>query len=271
MNEQIFFYVNPSKENAESTLDKALKAAHELGYGCMQFSSPREMYSEAKKTLPKLIVTIGGDGTILRVAAYALNHKVDSQIPILGINLGRVGFFTETAIEDFKEKLEEFKNGNYTIEERSTLKCTLADGKEKIALNDFLTFRKGFFSIAHIDVTIDDTELGVIPADGIIISSSAGSTGYSISAGGPVVAPNLDVILVTPICPHSLTARPVVAAFDSVVKIKTCSDCKLSADGILLCEMPEGTEIKVSGSDKKIGFVRIEKRNIFKLIQEKLA
>lgn len=271
MNERIFFYVNPSKENAGRTLETALKAAREAGYECMQFSMPGEMYSAAKSAKPNIIVTIGGDGTILRVAAYALNHKVDSEIPILGINLGKVGFFTETVIDDFKKKLTAYKSGDYTVEKRSTIKCTLANGREKIALNDFLVCRKGFFSIAHTDVSINATELGVIHSDGVIISSSAGSTGYSISAGGPVVAPELDVILVTPICPHSLTARPVVASFDSVVKIKTLSDCRLSADGIFLSELPAGSEITVGSSDKKIGFIRIGERNIFKLIHEKLV
>lgn len=113
--------------------------------------------------------------------------------------------------------------------------------------------------------------MGMIHGDGIVFSSSTGSTGYSISAGGPVVAPNLDVILVTPICPHSLTARPVVASFDSTVHVTVRSDCILYADGIQMMELPEGSSFTVEKAEKKIRFIRIGKRNVFRLIREKLA
>ena len=110
----------------------------------------------------------------------------------------------------------------------------------------------------------------MIHGDGIIVSSRLGSTGYSISAGGPVVAPNLDVILVTPVCPHSLTVRPIAAAFDSVIEINAKSDCVMYADGISTVQVPAGTGFTVSGCNKQVGFIRTKKRNVFRLIRERL-
>lgn len=273
MNHRIFFYVNVTKTGSDSVLRKATEIAARNGYQCKVYEDASCMFAdcvEEDEDEPACIVTIGGDGTTLRAVSHAVNQGIEIITPILGINLGKIGFFSETSIEGFEETLMQFSEGDYTIETDRMLKASFKDGREFFALNDFLAYKSGFSSVSHIELGVDGADVGMIHGDGIIVSSRLGSTGYSISAGGPVVAPNLDVILVTPVCPHSLTVRPIAAAFDSVIEINAQSDCVMYADGISTVQVPAGTGFTVSGCNKQVGFIRTKKRNVFRLIRERL-
>ena len=273
MNHRIFFYVNVTKTGSDGVLRKATEIAARSGYQCKVYGDASCMFAdciEEDEDEPACIVTIGGDGTTLRAVSHAVNQGIEIITPILGINLGKIGFFSETSIEGFEETLKQFSEGDYTIETDRMLKASFKDGREYFALNDFLAYKSGFSSVSHIELGVDGADVGMIHGDGIIVSSRLGSTGYSISAGGPVVAPNLDVILVTPVCPHSLTVRPIAAAFDSVIEINAQSDCVMYADGISTVQVPAGTGFTVSGCNKQVGFIRTKKRNVFRLIRERL-
>ena len=273
MNHIIFFYVNLTKTGSDGVLRKATEIAARSGYQCKVYEDASCMFAdciEEDEDEPACIVTIGGDGTTLRAVSHAVNQGIEIITPILGINLGKIGFFSETSIEGFEETLKQFSEGDYTIETDRMLKASFKDGREFFALNDFLAYKSGFSSVSHIELGVDGADVGMIHGDGIIVSSRLGSTGYSISAGGPVVAPNLDVILVTPVCPHSLTVRPIAAAFDSVIEINAQSDCVMYADGISTVQVPAGTGVTVSGCNKQVGFIRTKKRNVFRLIRERL-
>ena len=273
MNHRIFFYVNVTKTGSDGVLRKATEIAARSGYQCKVYEDASCMFAdciEEDEDEPACIVTIGGDGTTLRAVSHAVNQGIEIITPILGINLGKIGFFSETSIEGFEETLMQFSEGDYTIETDRMLKASFNDGREFFALNDFLAYKSGFSSVSHIELGVDGADVGMIHGDGIIVSSRLGSTGYSISAGGPVVAPNLDVILVTPVCPHSLTVRPIAAAFDSVIEINAQSDCVMYADGISTVQVPAGTGFTVSGCNKQVGFIRTKKRNVFRLIRERL-
>lgn len=273
MNHRIFFYVNVTKTGSDGVLRKATEIAARSGYQCKVYEDASCMFAdciEEDEDEPACIVTIGGDGTTLRAVSHAVNQGIEIITPILGINLGKIGFFSETSIEGFEETLKQFSEGDYTIETDRMLKASFKDGREFLALNDFLAYKSGFSSVSHIELGVDGADVGMIHGDGIIVSSRLGSTGYSISAGGPVVAPNLDVILVTPVCPHSLTVRPIAAAFDSVIEINAQSDCVMYADGISTVQVPAGTGFTVSGCNKQVGFIRTKKRNVFRLIRERL-
>ncbi|HAY20240.1 MAG TPA: hypothetical protein DCY17_05595 [Clostridiales bacterium] len=273
MNHKIFFYVNVTKTGSDSVLRKATEIAARNGYQCKVYDDASCMFAdciEEDEDEPACIVTIGGDGTTLRAVSHAVNQGIEIITPILGINLGKIGFFSETSIEGFEETLRQFSEGDYTIETDRMLKASFKDGREFFALNDFLAYKSGFSSVSHIELGVDGADVGMIHGDGIIVSSRLGSTGYSISAGGPVVAPNLDVILVTPVCPHSLTVRPIAAAFDSVIEINAQSDCVMYADGISTVQVPAGTGFTVSGCNKQVGFIRTKNRNVFRLIRERL-
>ena len=273
MNHRIFFYVNVTKTGSDGVLRKATEIAARSGYQCKVYEDASCMFAdciEEEEDEPACIVTIGGDGTTLRAVSHAVNQGIEIITTILGINLGKIGFFSETSIEGFEETLKQFSEGDYTIETDRMLKASFKDGREFFALNDFLAYKSGFSSVSHIELGVDGADVGMIHGDGIIVSSRLGSTGYSISAGGPVVAPNLDVILVTPVCPHSLTVRPIAAAFDSVIEINAQSDCVMYADGISTVQVPAGTGFTVSGCNKQVGFIRTKKRNVFRLIRERL-
>lgn len=273
MNHRIFFYVNVTKTGSDGVLRKATEIAARSGYQCKVYEDASCMFAdciEEDEDEPACIVTIGGDGTTLRAVSHAVNQGIEIITPILGINLGKIGFFSETSIEGFEETLKQFSEGDYTIETDRMLKASFKDGREFFALNDFLAYKSGFSSVSHIELGVDGADVGMIHGDGIIVASRLGSTGYSISAGGPVVAPNLDVILVTPVCPHSLTVRPIAAAFDSVIEINAQSDCVMYADGISTVQVPAGTGFTVSGCNKQVGFIRTKKRNVFRLIRERL-
>ena len=273
MNHRIFFYVNVTKTGSDGVLRKATEIAARSGYQCKVYEDASCMFAdciEEEEDEPACIVTIGGDGTTLRAVSHAVNQGIEIITPILGINLGKIGFFSETSIEGFEETLKQFSEGDYTIETDRMLKASFKDGREFFALNDLLAYKSGFSSVSHIELGVDGADVGMIHGDGIIVSSRLGSTGYSISAGGPVVAPNLDVILVTPVCPHSLTVRPIAAAFDSVIEINAQSDCVMYADGISTVQVPAGTGFTVSGCNKQVGFIRTKKRNVFRLIRERL-
>lgn len=273
MNHRIFFYVNVTKTGSDGVLRKATEIAARSGYQCKVYKDASCMFAdciEEDEDEPACIVTIGGDGTTLRAVSHAVNQGIEIITPILGINLGKIGFFSETSIEGFEETLKQFSEGDYTIETDRMLKASFKDGREFFALNDFLAYKSGFSSVSHIELGVDGADVGMIHGDGIIVSSRLGSTGYSISAGGPVVAPNLDVILVTPVCPHSLTVRPIAAAFDSIIEINAQSDCVMYADGISTVQVPAGTGFTVSGCNKQVGFIRTKKRNVFRLIRERL-
>ncbi len=271
MNESIFIYVNFSKPGYKEVLKRAESIVAELGLSSKSFLNPIILYHTASETPPRCIVTIGGDGTILGNVSIAANSNFTLDVPILGVNLGKIGFFSETDIDGLKAALESFLAGDYRIEEASMLKTAIEGVGECHCLNDFMVAKKGFSSVSHVEVSVDGCSMGVIHGDGVVISSSTGSTGYSISAGGPVVAPNLDVILVTPICPHSLTARPVVASFDSKIRVTALSACVLHSDGVQLMPIPANTSITVQKSEKTAKFIRIGERNIFRLIREKLV
>ena len=271
MNKKIYIYANMTKPGSADVVERAKELAVGLGLEAKIFMSPIDIFADSSEEPPLCLVTIGGDGTTLRAVSAAVNNGFPVDTPLLGINLGKIGFFSETDIDGFGPALERFLSGDYRIEEASMLRATLDDGIEFVCLNDFMIAKNGFSSVSHVEVAIDGYSMGMIHGDGIIVSSSTGSTGYSISAGGPVVAPNLDVMLVTPVCPHSLTARPVVASFDSTVKVIVRSDCVLHSDGVQLMLLPKNTELSITKAEQKVRFIRIGERNVFRLIRDKLA
>ncbi|MBO6061391.1 MAG: NAD(+)/NADH kinase [Clostridia bacterium] len=237
-------------ESATTTTDEGLEALLASG----EFASPF------------CVVTLGGDGTILRAVSAASPHGV----PVLGVNMGRVGFFSEIGADSFEEALQKLELGQYFIERPSMLACTVNGESMGDCLNDFSVHRQELSSITQLELAVDGDEIGNVMADGLIVATPSGSTAYTMSAGGPVVAPKLDCILVTPICPHSLTVRPIVTSADSVVTASIKCECRLSRDGQNVRVLVPGDRLEFSRSGRTARFIRLEKRNVFKLIREKL-
>ncbi len=167
------------------------------------------------------LLTLGGDGTLLRGARLLEGHSV----PILGINLGRLGFLTSCSGSEFEDGVRRFARGEYISEPRMTLESCAIDGngEEKCrwrALNDVVLHKGGFARVVRFSVIVDEELIGSYSADGLIISTPTGSTGYSLSAGGPIVVPTFESIVLTPVSPHTLAMRPLVLPPQVEIKVR---------------------------------------------------
>lgn len=216
-----------------------------------------------------VVVVIGGDGTIL----YTARISKHTSKPILGVNGGRLGFMTDTKFEELEEALESVKNGNYTIDERNFLKATDNHGNEFFALNEFLFTRKDSTSMINITAIYDGSLINTYWADGLIVSSSTGSTAYNLSSGGPIVVPGTGVTLVTPINPHTLTTRPLVVRADKPLKIKIEeqeSDVSFSYDGVD-CKIERlPLEVEIIISDLAFKLIQLPGHDYFETLRNKL-
>lgn len=207
------------------------------------------------------VFVIGGDGTILKAARFYAKYKT----PIFGINLGRLGFLSQSSKEDIVKSVDEILNGKYVVEDRMMLKS----GKFT-ALNDFVIKGCDTGRTSRFSLKINDKFVCDYLADGIIVSTPTGSTAYGLSAGGPVLAPSLKAFVIVPICPHTLTARPLV--IPDCEKITVCIDCRekyvLSADGQEFYEFNSEMEIVKSEYSAKLAL--LEDSKFYSILRSKL-
>ncbi len=222
---------------------------------------------EAKSQLKgtELIITVGGDGTILRAAQVA----VDAQIPITGINLGKLGFMAELSAEEVGEKLPALLEGKGWLDERAMLEAELDTGSGKVstfyALNDVVVARGAIARVVYVEASIDGEPLTTYKADGVIVATATGSTGYSLSAGGPILHPQSQEFLLTPILPHLSLAYPLVLPAGAVVTLRltTHHQAGLSVDGHINLPLESGAVITVKHSANSGRFLRIHPQAAF--------
>ena len=218
----------------------------------------------------QLILTLGGDGTILR----AVQVVADRQIPILGVNLGGLGFLADTPPDRMINNLEACISGNFFIEDRIVLKCCVEINNQTFyAFNDLVIDKSGFSRVIEIITSVDQNLLNSYVADGLIISTPTGSTGYSLSAGGPIVIPQTNVFIINPICPHSLTNRPVVISDSSQISLQVFTEYKeinLYKDGQYVCNYPSGVVFKISKADFFVKLVKMKEMSFYETLRSKL-
>ncbi len=221
-----------------------------------------------------LLISLGGDGTLLAVARKAAEYD----IPVLSFNLGRLGFLTEIEIEEADMAFDSLTRGDYTIEKRMMLKVDLKakDGRivSYVALNDVAVAKASFARIIHLKAYINGELVNFYPADGLLVSSPTGSTAYSLSAGGPIISPDMECMLLTPICPHSLNIRPIVTDYKSDIKIEIVDknrDVLLTVDGQEGTSLFEGDIVTVGRFEHYTRLVRIRHRNFYKVLRTKLT
>lgn len=219
-----------------------------------------------------ILLTVGGDGTIIHCAkhAAALNK------PILGINLGRLGYVAELE-SDETDMLKALLKGEYSLESRLILSVIVhresGSAESYTAVNDAVISRGALSRIIDLNVAIDGAQVSSYRADGVLVATPTGSTAYALSAGGPVIAPNLKCIELVPICSHSMSARCVIISADSAVEIRSASpDGKsyLTVDGQISVELSENDTVEVKSSEQTLNMIVLKKRNFFKLASEKL-
>jgi NAD+ kinase len=223
-----------------------------------------------------LLVTLGGDGTMLRGARMVAGTST----PVLGVNLGRLGFMTSVGRADLPAALENLFAGDYWLDVRSTLdvRVTSADGvpgASFVALNDAVLHKGGFARVIRLTVHVgpDDQEIGTYTADGIILSTPTGSTAYSLSAGGPIVVPSMECLIATPICPHTLVVRPMVLPMDTEVTVTPLAgvdEVILTVDGQDGAELKPGDRLAVRRGEPTVALVRFPGQNFFATLRHKL-
>jgi NAD+ kinase len=233
-----------------------------------------------KDDLPRhvdMIVVLGGDGTLLGTAGRIA--KAQSDIPILGVNFGSLGFLTEVTLPEIFTSLESAVNGTAKTEERMMLHVTVeADGRrlaDRIVLNDVVVTQGALSRIIELSVSVDGESMMRVKADGLIIASPTGTTAYNLSAGGPIVHPQVDGLTITPIAPHTLTNRPVVVAGASEIRIQPLMDDDQSEvfatfDGQSLLPLKSNHIVTVRRADRRLRLIRASSRGYFQVLREKL-
>jgi len=229
-----------------------------------------------RKTLVKksdVLVVFGGDGTLLHIAEEAAINKK----PVIGINLGTLGFLTEGSISKLNSILKEFFENKLVPDKRQLLNARIYKKNKLVSktnfLNDAVINKGALAKIINLDLFVDDILVSNLRADGIILSSPTGSTAYSLSAGGPIVIPSLPLVIITPICPHTLTNRPLVISNNSNIKIRIKtkgSPVFLTFDGNSSLEIENDYDVQVSRSPMKLTLLRSSKTKYFDILKDKL-
>ncbi len=229
---------------------------------------------ELMPQLVDLIIVFGGDGTLLSVARFDQIEKV----PVLAVNLGSLGFLTEIGADELPVVLKKVLAGNYALDKRMMLEVTLIkNGVESAqtfqALNDVVVNKGALARMMDLDTYVNDLYLNRFKADGLIICTPTGSTGYSLSAGGPIVYPSLNLFSITPICPHTLTNRPLIISDESIIRIELMSESEdvfLTVDGQVGVRIERHDRVIVRKSEKTLSLVKNPFRSYFEILKQKL-
>lgn len=266
MGYSIAFVANAEKPNALAVRDEAVCIAQRRGFACFTVD-PASGRADARLKEASFLAAFGGDGTILKAAPIAAEYG----LPILGVNLGRVGFLSEIMPDGFDSALSMFLEGKLTLESRMMLACSVNGAHVCDCLNDVLLYKQNFSGVAHIGMRVNGEDAGNVFCDGMIVSTPTGSTAYSISVGGPIIAPGLDACILVPVCPHSLLVRPIVAEAGAQIDLTMKSDGALYADGVKMMDVNESDTVHVTKSARTTRFLRVGAHNLYSLIKEKLS
>lgn len=266
-------------DDLPAILDGLLRLAPELGLD-LEFEPDMHEVAQGGKPLSNsrsidALITLGGDGTLLRGARWLDGAAV----PILGVNLGRLGFLTTCGTDEIGQAVRTLASGSYIAESRMALRATAVDSsganrQEWRALNDFVVHKGGFARVVRVGLSVDGDSIGTYAADGVIISTPTGSTAYSLSAGGPVVVPTLESILLTPISAHTLGVRPLVVSPDAEVVIDTTQSSEalmVTVDGQVGTELIPGEKLVVRRAESPVLIIRQPGNSFFERMRVKLG
>jgi NAD+ kinase len=220
-----------------------------------------------------LVIAVGGDGTLLR-AAHLVAHR---EIPLLGINHGRLGFLTDISPSSMLEDVDLILDGAYIEDRRSLLQTKIlreeGDDPQRYAMNDVVVTRSGHGRILELETRIDGRFVNAHRGDGLVIASATGSTAYALSCGGPIVVPDLAALLLAPICPHALSDRPLLVCASSVIEVKASSDSsgiRVCCDGVVIGDLTSTDAIQVQRSRAHVTLLHPPDYDYYRLIRSKL-
>ena len=279
---KVAIVVNLIKSEAISCAEKIYQLLQSNNAEVYMLSECRVLYNDCQITYTDTIqelfeicdtaITVGGDGTIIHAAKYSAQHNV----PLIGVNVGRVGFAADIETNEI-ELLSQILDGNYTKETRIIFDVEVIKNgvsKNYLAVNDAVIARGQLSRIIDLHLSVDGEEIAKYRADGLLFSTPTGSTAYSLSAGGPILAPEMDCILMTPVCPHSLFSRSVIFNGNSELSIsvvipKDCC-CYLTIDGEKNVPIFAEDTVIIRKSELKLDLITINKRNFYRKLNEKL-
>ncbi len=273
--EKIGFFLRPNTPDLKSYFLQTSRDLERIGISAMIHRTSATMIGLSgynSKTIFKeadLLVSIGGDGTLISLARKSL----PCQKPILGVNLGHLGFLTDALAQDFIARVQEIKQGNYRVDKRMVLDVALKNGKNVkrgFAIND-VVIKDKYNKIVTIKLYINDKLVNSYSGDALIISTPTGSTGYNLSAGGPIVYPYGKNFIITPICPHSLTQRSLVLPAEFSLKLRVQSNNALMIiDGQDVDEFSSLDLVEIKKSRKFAHMIHSKNRNFFIIVKDKL-
>lgn len=276
---KIGLLVNPKKDITSEVVKKIVTFAFNKNWRCFisdksvsdKIGCP-DLFIEEKllKDNVDLIIALGGDGTMLRAAAIVGS----SGIALMGINLGRLGFLTQSSPENLDNALEMLASKQYSVEKRMALVCSIKSSRKQWhALNDIVISRELISRVITLKVFINNNYLTSYTADGVIAATPTGSTAYSLSAGGPILTPDNENILLTPICPHTLTNRPLILSKETRIKILLHSsegEGLITIDGQTVFPLRKGEQLTIKRSSNPINLITFDNLSYFTILRQKL-
>lgn len=227
-------------------------------------------------TVPEMAqcgLVLGGDGTLIRAVRDLGEHS----LPLLGINLGTLGYLADVELKDFKGALDRLFKGQPDIEERMMLEGAFRGSRKDIAMNDIVLAREGKVRIVSFNIYVNDALLNTYQADGVILSTPTGSTGYNLSAGGPVVEPTAQMIVITPICSHALNTSSVVLSADDIIEIEVCEgrygrqeQVSLCFDGAEQTTLVTGERVCIRRAEQTAKLIKLSRESFMKTMRKKM-
>ncbi len=232
----------------------------------IKFVQDSELYSSCD-----IVLSIGGDGTMLQTAYEARNYRT----PLLGVNFGKLGFLAEFDINNMDQFISDIKSKHYVIEERMALEAICKNGEtdELFAINDVVIDKGRWPKMIEMTMKIDDEYVSTFSADGLIIATPTGSTGYSLSTGGPIITPKTDAIVISPISPHTLTMRPLVVSSRQTIEVTVESaynSIQVNCDGQRVYDFKSPAVIKIRKSENPVRLVHTKSSEYFEILRSKL-
>lgn len=271
-----FLIVTNDGKDVGHVITMKIKALlEEAGKNCVicQKNEDKKIIRESVPDKIDCAIVVGGDGSLIEVARM-LRHR---EVPILGVNMGTLGYLTEVEISHINEAIQQITDGDYVIEERMMLEGVFQDQREDVSLNDIVVCRKGELRIIHFQVYVNGSFLNSYEADGIIISTPTGSTAYNLSAGGPIVEPTASLIVITPICPHVLNTSSIVLSSDDEIIIEvgmgrneTEEEVFVSFDGADTMVLKTGEWVKIHRAQTSTRIMKLSKVSFLETLRRKM-
>lgn len=259
----VALYVDANRENSRTLAARVGERFKDAGYSISPIGEGGSLEDAA------LLVTVGGDGTLLRAARLAVNEGV----PILGINTGRLGFLTEFDEDDEHiDELPDLLERGLVIEERIALQAQYA-GKKFFALNDVVVRKGGISRIVPFGLCLNDEQAAHIPADGICVATPTGSTAYFLSAGGSIISPQVEAFGIVPLLPHTLFSRPIIVPANSHILVSCDSElvhANLECDGDVVSDLVPGASVVIERHPKPVRFARVQRLRFFERLEQKM-